>query len=89
LNALLLDDEEVKMVTGVRGGSPGRKKSPGIKAVPSKSRTQRQAEALSSMGIPFHINAANRVIVARAMVEGSGRAAPAANSETWEPGLAK
>jgi len=71
VSALLLDDEEVKEYTGVRGGYKG------------KTRTDRQAAWLKQQKIPFQINAVNRVVIARAVLTGGPQ--PAASNDSWEP----
>lgn len=72
MSALLLDDDELKELTGIKTGRGG------------KTRAQLQEATLKRMRIPCAINAANRVIVARATFEGQ-RAAPLP-AIAWEPG---
>lgn len=71
--ALFLTTDEIKELTGVRGGKPGR------------TREQRQADCLRSMKIPFYLNAVGRPIVSRSAIEGTKtkEAAPL----TWEPAI--
>ncbi|UBB18311.1 DUF4224 domain-containing protein [Comamonas odontotermitis] len=68
---LFLTSDEIKELTGVRGGKPGR------------TREQRQADCLRSMKIPFHLNAAGRPVVVRAFIEGKDKKEMAAPA--WEP----
>jgi hypothetical protein len=72
MSQLLLDDAEVKELTGVRIGRNG------------KTRAQLQEAVLKRMRIPCTINAANRVIVARAVIE--GQRAATLPTPAWEPG---
>lgn len=69
-----LSQEEVRELTGVRTGKKGR------------TRTQLQAQALKKMKIPHYVNAAELVIVVRAVIEG-GRAKEPAPAPTWQPAL--
>jgi hypothetical protein len=74
--SIFLTPEEVAELTGIRRGCKG------------KSREQRQATALKSMGVPHYINAAKRPIVARAAIEGAATAIAKSNAptvEAWEP----
>lgn len=69
---MFLTEEEVAELTGIktaRGGVP---------------RARRQSRALGEMAIPHYVNAINRVIVVRAVLEGRSTA-PAPVEVTWEP----
>lgn len=58
MTPIFLQPDELAELTGVKIGKAG------------KTRGQRQAAALKSMRIPFFLNPADRVIVARATIEG-------------------
>lgn len=71
---MFLEPQEIAELTGVRGGCKG------------KTREQRQIAVLRSQKVPFYVNAANRPVVARAVVEGGRTPAPAP-VQKWEPGV--
>lgn len=72
-DSLFLEPGEVASLTGIRGGHKG------------KTREQRQIAQLKAQKIPFHVTAAGRPVVARAVIEGrQARAEPVAS---WEPGV--
>jgi hypothetical protein len=70
MTPMFLNPDDLAELTGVKVGRDG------------KTRGQRQAAALKAMRIPFYLNVAGRVIVARAMLEG-GIVQPA-EPTTWE-----
>ncbi|HSH98849.1 MAG: DUF4224 domain-containing protein [Methylophilaceae bacterium] len=74
--AIFLTPEEVAELTGIRRGRNG------------KTRDELQAEQLRSMLVQFRINAAGRVIVTVAAVEG-GRQNHAPIVEAWSPNILK
>lgn len=58
---MFLTPDQVAELTGVKAARDG------------VSRARRQSLALSRMGVPHYINEIDRVIVARALIEGSGK----------------
>lgn len=66
-----LQPEEISDLSGVRIGKKG------------KTREQLQSAALTRMRIPHYVNAAGRVVVVRAVIE--GRPSDAPQRRTWEP----
>lgn len=44
----------------------------------------KQIEALRRMGLPFHVNAVGKPVVATATIEGRKEAAPEAPEKIWE-----
>lgn len=73
--SIFLQPTEVAELTGVRSGRDG------------KTREARQIEALRKMKIPHYVNAVNRPIVARAIIEG-GATKPPPSTQAWSPSLA-
>ena len=71
MSTLFLSPEEVAELTGVRIGKKGR------------TREQLQSAELRRLKIPHYVNVAGRVVVARAMIEGS--AAAEQPRARWEP----
>ena len=71
---MLLNSDEVAALTGCFGGTKG------------KTRSSRQIAQLKKMKIPHYINAADRPIVVRAMIEG-GISANVPAITAWEPGV--
>lgn len=67
---MFLNPSDIAELTGVKIGRAG------------KTRGQCQAAALKTMRIPFYLNMAGRVIVARAMLEGGVN--KIAEPTTWE-----
>lgn len=70
--SMFLTAEELAQLTGIKIGKN------------KKTREQLQDQALNRMGIPHYFNAAGRVIVARAVIEGRPAEAPAPRV-SWEP----
>ena len=70
MTPIFLQLDEVAELTGIKKGRYG------------KSRGQLQAAALKLMRIPFFLNPADRVIVARATIEGG--ISKIAEPTTWE-----
>lgn len=73
---IFLTPAEIAELTGIRQGSAG------------KTKTQRQAIALKSMGVPHYVNAAGLPIVARATIEGVGAAmnkSALQAMDAWDP----
>lgn len=66
-----LTPDEIKELTGIKGGKKGKK------------REALQAAALRAMKIPFYLNAVGRPVVTRSVIEGSGKKEESAPS--WEP----
>lgn len=74
--SIFLTPAEIAELTGIRQGSAG------------KTKTQRQATALKSMGVPHYVNAAGLPIVARATIEGVGAAmnkSALQAMDAWDP----
>ena len=71
---MFLTNEQVAELSGIKAGRAG------------KSRATRQSEELKRMGIPHYVNAINRVIVVRAVIEGRKDVRPAPPPR-WEPGV--
>lgn len=69
---IFLAAEEVATLTGIKIGKNKR------------TREQLQSAELTRMRVPHYFNAAGRVIVARAVVEGRPSEAPA-QRKRWEP----
>jgi hypothetical protein len=76
---LFLTEEEVNELTGI--GS-GRTEYIGGQHV-KRTKLQRQVDQLRQMGIPFHVNARGRPIVARAYFTGQKTEAPP--RPKWHP----
>jgi hypothetical protein len=68
---LFLTPAEVGELTGIRAGRHG------------KTREQMQVECLRTMGIPFHVNARGRPIIARAFFTGAKTEPPP--RPKWQP----
>ena len=49
-------------------------------------RKTKQIQQIKKMGIPFFINATNRPIVSRSVVDGSAKAKPP-KTQGWQPAL--
>lgn len=69
-----LTPQEIAELTGIRQGKG------------AFNREQRQVQALRAMKIPHWVNPAGYPKVARAVIEGGGRAAPTPVA-SWQPGL--
>lgn len=72
---MFLTPIEIVQLTGIRGGRKGL------------TRAQRQVEALKSMSIPCHVNAAGRPVVARAVIEGAAKAQIESAARDWQPAV--
>lgn len=72
MSDLFLSDEETGELTGIRGGKKGRPKH------------RMQIDQLRRMGIPFHVNARGRPIIARAVITGSTSTQPKEQTG-WKP----
>ena len=70
MTPIFLQPDELAELTGIKVGRNG------------KTRGQCQAAALKAMRIPFFMNPASRVIVARATIEGG--VPKIAEPTTWE-----
>jgi hypothetical protein len=75
--SMFLTPDEVAELTGVRIGRNG------------KTREQLQIAQLKAMRIPHYVNAIDRPIVVRALLEGGSASPPKPLSPGWEPGLMK
>lgn len=53
-----------------------------IKTLTGKSQKSKQVEQLRKMGVPFHVNAAGRPVVARVNVEGGRQQVV---KQAWRP----
>lgn len=73
---MFLTQEEVAELTGIRTGRKG------------KTREQLQIAQLNAMRIPHYVNAIDRPIVVRALLEGGRKAAEKPEPPPWEPALA-
>ncbi|WP_322008272.1 DUF4224 domain-containing protein [Paraburkholderia tropica] len=76
---LFLTDEEVRELTGI---GVGRTENVGGQLV-KRTKLERQVAQLRTMGIPFHVNARGRPIIARAFFTGQRSEAP--RREKWHP----
>lgn len=74
MSDLFLTHADVDELTGIRGGKKGQPKF------------VRQVDQLRRMGIPFHVNAAGRPIVARVAIEG-GPKTQAKEPNGWTPAV--
>ncbi|WP_225585309.1 DUF4224 domain-containing protein [Acidovorax sp. ACV01] len=74
---MFLTPEEVAELTGVRIGRNG------------KTREQLQIAQLKAMRIPHYVNAIDRPIVVRAILEGGSDKQSKPPAPGWEPGLMK
>lgn len=70
--SMFLTSAELAELTGIRIGKNGR------------TREQLQSAELTRLRIPHYLNIADRVIVARAIIEGRRAEAPAPRKR-WEP----
>jgi len=77
IKSMFLAPEEVAELTGVRIGRNG------------KTREQLQIAQLKAMRIPHYVNAIDRPIVVRALLEGGSASPSKPPSPGWEPGLMK
>ncbi len=75
--SMFLTPEEVAELTGIRIGRKG------------KTREQLQTAQLKAMRIPHYVNAIDRPIVVRAMLEGGSDRMPKPPSAGWEPDVLK
>jgi hypothetical protein len=77
IKSMFLAPEEVAELTGVRIGRKG------------KTREQLQIAQLKAMRIPHYVNAIDRPIVVRALLEGGSASPSKPLSPGWDPGLMK
>lgn len=75
--SMFLTPDEVAELTGVRIGRKG------------KTREQLQIAQLKAMRIPHYVNAIDRPIVVRALLEGGSASLAKPPAPGWEPGLMK
>lgn len=75
--SMFLTQEEVAELTGIRTGRKG------------KTREQLQIAQLNAMRIPHYVNAIDRPIVVRALLEGTAKAADKPKPTLWEPTLGR
>lgn len=71
---LLLTPAEVDELTDIYGGKKGQPKN------------RRQVAQLRQMGIPFHVSASGRPVVARASIEGGAKVAQK-DADAWVPAV--
>lgn len=77
--SLFLEEKEVDELTGI---GAGRTEQLGAERV-KRTKLERQVEQLRKMGIPFHVNARGRPIIARAYFTGQRYEPPP--RPKWQP----